>query len=60
MVLSQMDFKKNLKLLPRKRIFDLMGQIPSHPLSMIIAPMGYGKTASLRSYIERRSWRACG
>ena len=53
MVLSQMDFKKNLKLLPRKRIFDLMEQIPSHPLSMIIAPMGYGKTASLRSYIER-------
>lgn len=48
-----MDFKKNLKLLPRKRIFDLMEQIPSHPLSMIIAPMGYGKTASLRSYIER-------
>lgn len=36
-----MDFKKNLKLLPRKRIFDLMEQIPSHPLSMIIAPMGY-------------------
>lgn len=48
-----MAFMKNLRLLPRQRVFSMMEQIVEHPMSMIIAPMGYGKTASLQSYIEQ-------
>lgn len=49
-----MESGLKVKILPRSRIFRSLDQVLSHPLSLIVAPMGYGKTASLRSFISER------
>lgn len=43
-----------LQVLPRKRLFQMLDRALNYPLTMVIAPMGYGKSATLRSYIDDR------
>ncbi|MGM9661696.1 MAG: LuxR C-terminal-related transcriptional regulator [Oscillospiraceae bacterium] len=54
-----MDTPLNLKLLSRDRVNRALDGIMTHPLSMIVAPMGYGKTASLQSYVRQKKCNFC-
>lgn len=50
-----MNLGLELQLLPRERLFHMFDRALNHPLTMVVAPMGYGKTAALRSYIDHRA-----
>lgn len=37
----------------RKDLEDVIAGVKKVPLSLVVAPMGYGKTTAIRSYLER-------
>lgn len=43
-----------LNILKRKRIDALLDKLTTYPLTIVEAPMGYGKTTAVRQYFENR------
>lgn len=44
---------KNVKILNRDRIHGTLSAVCQYPLTILEAPMGYGKTTAVKSYIEK-------
>ncbi len=42
------------KILNRARIDEMLGEVDRYPLLVVSAPMGYGKSTAVRSFLERR------
>ncbi len=52
-ILIMRDATMQLNILKRKRINARLDQLTSYPLTIIEAPMGYGKTTAVRQYFEK-------
>ena len=45
---------RNAKILRRNRVYDVLSAVYNYPLTILEAPMGYGKTTAARSFFETR------
>jgi LuxR family maltose regulon positive regulatory protein len=43
-----------IQFLKRERINDRLAEIYDYPLTIVEAPMGYGKTTAVRNYLEMK------
>ena len=46
-----------LRIFRRERIFQILQKMENYPVSVIIAPWGYGKTVSVTDYFQRSGKR---
>ncbi len=51
---------KKRKTLKRERVNRALMSIFEYPLTIVEAPMGYGKTTAVREFLAARDVRVCG
>lgn len=49
--------ESGLKILERNRIFQILQKMEDYPISVVIAPWGYGKTVAVTDYFQRSGKR---